>query len=210
MKKLSLLFLILLPMISAQAGHPVEAGDFFFHGKTYPKSKAYLVELDKVLIESPQGSVQIAWKDAGPMLQSKLKYEREYLLKEQAAAPKQPDELSAGALGEMVASGAFKAGGKVLQVVPQGLLVECDYDGSNTCLPLNLFSGPSKTVLPGDTKLSSLSGVILLTDHPAQATIVDGNYVYAVVWPVGRFQYTAVDGAMKTVKKCSVKKPVAQ
>lgn len=74
--------------------------------------------------------------------------------------------------------------GKVIQVVPAGLLVDVTPRSYN-------YSGEFKTVM--------------LVNYPGQAGAVDGDTVSVNAALAGRYQYTAVSGGLRTIEKYDVK-----
>jgi len=80
--------------------------------------------------------------------------------------------------------------GKVVQVLDDGLLIDCKY--TTTC---------------------SFLGLVFVKDYPEQGNVVDGNWISPMGMMDGRYQYVSVDGAKHTVAlfRCARKpsKPIA-
>ena len=72
--------------------------------------------------------------------------------------------------------GAYIVEGKVIQVLDDGLLVDC-----------------------ADSLMSGYNDLIMVKDYKKESVVVDGDSVVTAGMPVGRYQYVAVTGAKKTI-----------
>jgi hypothetical protein len=100
--------------------------------------------------------------------------------------------------------------GKVIKIVPEGLVVESGY----TALMQPPFTGswliPSGALVIRDTKLierdepaSPCIGTVLLVDFPKRPTVKLYDYVLLQAYPAGEYLYTPVPGVEKQIRKFS-------
>lgn len=98
--------------------------------------------------------------------------------------------------------------GKVIKIVPDGLIVESGY----TALMEPPFTGswviPSGALVKRDSKLiernepaSPCIGTILLTDFPRRPPVKLYDYVLLQAYPAGGYLYTPVPGVEKQIRK---------
>jgi len=98
--------------------------------------------------------------------------------------------------------------GKVIQIVPEGLIVESGY----TALMEPPFTGswliPGGALVSRDSKLIERSepaspciGTILLTDFPKRPTVKLYDYVLLQAYPAGEYLYSPVPGVEKQIRK---------
>jgi hypothetical protein len=98
--------------------------------------------------------------------------------------------------------------GKVIKIVPQGLVVESGY----TTLMQPPFTGswviPSGALVNRDPKLierdepaSPCIGTVLLTGFPKRPTVKLYDYVLLQAYPAGEYLYTPVPGVEKKIRK---------
>jgi hypothetical protein len=98
--------------------------------------------------------------------------------------------------------------GKVIQIVPEGLVVESGY----TALMQPPFTGswviPSGALVNRDSKLierdepaSPCIGTVLLTDFPKRPAVKLYDYVLLQAYPAGEYLYKPVPGVEKQIRK---------
>jgi hypothetical protein len=98
--------------------------------------------------------------------------------------------------------------GKVIQIVPEGLVVESGY----TALMHPPFIGswviPSGALVNRDSKLierdepaSPCIGTVLLTDFPKRPAVKLYDYVLLQAYPAGEYLYKPVPGVEKQIRK---------
>jgi hypothetical protein len=98
--------------------------------------------------------------------------------------------------------------GKVIKIVPEGLIVESGY----TALMEPPFTGswviPSGALVNRNSKLiernepaSPCIGTVLLTDFPKRPAVKLYDYVLLQAYPAGEFLYNSVPGVEKEIRK---------
>jgi hypothetical protein len=98
--------------------------------------------------------------------------------------------------------------GKVIKIVPDGLVVESGY----TALMQPPFTGswviPGGALVSRDSKLierdepaSACIGTVLLTDFPKRPAVKLYDYVLLQAYPAGEYLYTPVPGVEKEIRK---------
>src|SRR4051812_42432903 len=98
--------------------------------------------------------------------------------------------------------------GKVIKIVPEGLIVESGY----TALMEPPFTGswfiPGGALVTRDAKLiernepaSPCIGTVLLTDFPKRPGVKLYDYVLLQAYPAGEYHYTPVPGVEKHIRK---------
>ncbi len=98
--------------------------------------------------------------------------------------------------------------GKVIKIVPEGLIVESGY----TALMQPPFTGswaiPSGALVNRDSKLierdepaSPCIGTVLLNDFPKRPAVKLYDYVLLQAYPAGEYLYTPVPGVEKQIRK---------
>jgi hypothetical protein len=98
--------------------------------------------------------------------------------------------------------------GKVIKIVPDGLIVESGY----TALMEPPFTGswviPAGALVNRDSKLIERSepaspciGTVLLTDFPRRPAVKLYDYVLLQGYPAGEYRYTPVPGVEKQIRK---------
>ena len=98
--------------------------------------------------------------------------------------------------------------GKVIKIVPEGLIVESGY----TALMQPPFTGawviPAGALVKRDSKLlerdepaSPCIGTVLLTDFPRRPAVKLYDYVLLQAYPAGEYLYTPVPGVEKQIRK---------
>lgn len=98
--------------------------------------------------------------------------------------------------------------GKVIKIVPEGLIVESGY----TALMEPPFTGawviPGGALVNRDSKLIERDepagpciGTVLLTDFPTRPAVKLYDYVLLQAYPAGEYLYTPVPGVEKQIRK---------
>jgi hypothetical protein len=98
--------------------------------------------------------------------------------------------------------------GKVIKIVPEGLVVESGY----TALMQPPFTGswviPSGALVNRDSKLierdepaSACIGTVLLTDFPKRPPVKLYDFVLLQAYPAGEYRYAPVPGVEKHIRK---------
>lgn len=98
--------------------------------------------------------------------------------------------------------------GKVIKIVPEGLIVESGY----TALMEPRFAGswviPGGALVSRDSKLierdepaSPCIGTVLLIDFPKRPTVKLYDYVLLQAYPAGEYHYTPVPGVEKQIRR---------
>jgi hypothetical protein len=127
--------------------------------------------------------------------------------KKQSLALIRAQELDA--LKKNFAQGSRTISGRIIQKIPEGLLVDSgredidevghkdiEFDSQG-----NMATSLTTTVQEGDTAGATCLGLVLLEDHPRAAELVDDNVVVTIGYPDGQFSYKAVSGGQKTIRK---------
>src|SRR5205807_373552 len=98
--------------------------------------------------------------------------------------------------------------GKVIKIVPEGLVVESGYTALMNPPFTQSWVIPGGALVNRDTKLlerdepaSPCIGAILLTDFPRRPTVKLYDYVLLQGYPAGEYLYTPVPGVQKTIRK---------
>ena len=112
-------------------------------------------------------------------------------------------------LKAIFASKSRTVSGKIIQKIPEGLLVESGQSEidqvGHTDVEFdrmgNMSTSTTATLQEGDTARSLCLGLVLLEDHPRYDQLVDDNVVVILAYPDGQFSYKSVGGGQKTVRK---------
>jgi len=126
---------------------------------------------------------------------------------QQKAAFAQAQQLAG--LKKAFAQGSRTISGKIIQKIPEGLLVDSGREAidevGHTDVEFdaqgNMGTSTTATLQEGDTAAAECLGLVLLEDHPREAQLVDDNVVVMLGYPDGQFTYKAVSGGEKTVRK---------
>jgi hypothetical protein len=82
--------------------------------------------------------------------------------------------------------------GKVIQKIPEGLLVD------------NAWSSYVTETIREPSPATEYTSLCLLIDYPEYDQTVDGDYIHILAYPAGQYVYTTVNNSQKTVRKFTV------
>jgi hypothetical protein len=108
--------------------------------------------------------------------------------------------------------------GKILKVLPEGLVVESGYTNlyreplTRTWLvPGTVEAGLATNIIESSEPASVCIGVIFLTDYPKSRRAKPKQYDYVIIagYPEGQYTYTSVGNLQKTVRRFSASLPAA-
>jgi hypothetical protein len=118
------------------------------------------------------------------------------------------ERARAEATQKRVQAGSRTVSGKVLQKLSEGLLVDsgADFlakvgDTSTTITRGAIFKRKTVAFTEVNEPRALCLGLCLLQDDPRYRSIVDGDYITVLAYPIGQYSYTAVSGGTKTVRK---------
>ena len=125
-------------------------------------------------------------------------------------------EVSSGLNAEQVRNtciqGRRSICGKILQVLPDGLVVESGYTNlmrepltSSWLVPGTVTASRAPNQLEGASPGSICVGTVLLTDLPKSKKLKPKRFDYVIIegYPAGQFTYTSVGTVQKTVRRFS-------
>ena len=188
-------------------------------------SNAVVVRVDhnRLIYRTPEGGGSIKLSELPTDLQEHFGYDPaqaaadERLEKANAERERNARESAARAAALRRLQENFKTNGvivwgKVIQRVGEKLLIDADTGAerssvSRQATALALHSQDRHFGLPKEwqdgipQKWNIASGTVLLVDHPRTSSIVDSEIVLVVAYPTGTYEYTAVSGARKTIRK---------
>lgn len=133
-----------------------------------------------------------------------------------AAATNQPED--ARVLGQKAEeirttciNGRRRICGKVLQIVPEGLVVESGYTNllrpelSHSWLaPGNVTSSLPPNLVEQNSPGAICIGLVLVTDIPKRPAVKAYDYVILQAYPAGQYNYVPVPTVKKTIRRFSV------
>ena len=133
-----------------------------------------------------------------------------------AAAIFAQTNLSSIELGEQVRAACIQGrrsiSGRILRMVPEGLIVECGYTNlareplnKSWLVPGTVVASRAANLVEGNEPDSPCVGEILLTDLPKGRGAKPHPYDYVIIrgFPAGQFTYTSVGDVKKTVRRFS-------
>jgi hypothetical protein len=98
--------------------------------------------------------------------------------------------------------------GKVIKVVPEGLIVDSGYTAlmdppftQSWVIPSGALVNRDKKLLERSEPASPCIGTILLTDFPKRPAVSLYDYVLLQGYPAGEYLYTPVPGVQKSIRK---------
>jgi hypothetical protein len=101
--------------------------------------------------------------------------------------------------------------GRVLQIVPQGLVVESGYTNllrpelsRSWVAPGNVSATLPPNLVEGKTPGAICVGLVLVTDIPKRPAVKLYDYVILEAYPAGQYIYQPVPSVSKTIRKFSV------
>jgi hypothetical protein len=108
-------------------------------------------------------------------------------------------------------SGRRRICGKVLQIVPEGLVVESGYTNllrpelSHSWLaPGNVTSSLPPNLVEQNSPGAICIGLVLVTDIPKRPAVKAYDYVILQAYPAGQYNYLPVPTVKKTIRRFSV------
>jgi len=180
-----------------------------YQGKTYRSASVSSVEADKVEFNSTDGSFEMPWSAVPFNLKRQLDEKHKEALAREAnrRARQRYQEQAATVSAQLAKDGGITLVGKVLQVLPVGLLVICDQDDRASTARLRLQGELQE--IPLSAAPPRYFGTVLLKNHPEQKQIVDDDPIAVIALPAGTYQYTSTVGAQKTIRAFSMTRPRA-
>jgi hypothetical protein len=177
------------------------------------------VEHGKLIYRAPGGGGSVKLSELPPYLQERFGYDPA-----QAAADEQQEKERRARQAQQAQAVAAQSAaaaddekwrkenevvvyGKVIQKVGDELLVDA-YRGPilpawdhlvDQWVKVIMAERPARYGVP--TKKWWADGTVLLLDYPKISAVVDGDFVAAVSYPMGTYEYTAVSGGRKTVRR---------
>jgi hypothetical protein len=101
--------------------------------------------------------------------------------------------------------------GRVLQIVPQGLVVESGYTNllrpelsRSWVAPGNVSATLPPNLVEGQTPGAICVGMVLVTDIPKRPAVKLYDYVILEAYPAGKYVYQPVPSVTKTIRRFSV------
>jgi|SRR5436190_1124652 len=100
--------------------------------------------------------------------------------------------------------------GKVIKIVPEGLVVESGYTAlmqppftGSWLIPSGALVNRDKNLIERDEPASPCIGTVMLTDFPKRPAVNLYDYVLLQAYPAGEYLYTPVPGVEKQLRKFS-------
>ena len=100
--------------------------------------------------------------------------------------------------------------GRVVQVTPDGLVVDSGYTGllkpplhTSWVIPANVSPTRDSNAIEAATPDSPCIGLVYVTDIPKKPVASVNDYVVLHVYPAGQYVYTPVAPVQKTIRKFS-------
>jgi hypothetical protein len=125
-------------------------------------------------------------------------------------------DLSPLQLGEQVRADCLRGRrlicGRILRLVPEGLIVECGYTNlmrdpldKSWLVPGSVQATRESNLVEGNEPDSLCAGVVLLTDLPRSRAAKPQQYDYVIIrgYPTGHHTYASVGDVKKTVRRFS-------
>jgi hypothetical protein len=98
--------------------------------------------------------------------------------------------------------------GKVIQIVPEGLIVESGYTAlmrppftGSWVIPSGALVNRDSNLIERDEPASPCIGTVLLTDFPKRPAVKLYDYVLLQAYPAGEYLYVPVPGVEKQIRK---------
>jgi hypothetical protein len=98
--------------------------------------------------------------------------------------------------------------GKVIKIVPEGLIVESGYTAlmqppftGSWVIPSGALVNRDKNLIERNEPASPCIGTVLLTDFPKRPAVKVYDYVLLQAYPAGEYLYTPVPGVEKQIRK---------
>lgn len=98
--------------------------------------------------------------------------------------------------------------GKVIQIVPEGLVVESGYTAlmeppfiGSWVIPGGALVNRDPKLIERDEPASPCIGTVLLTDFPKRPAVKLYDYVLLQGYPAGEYLYTPIPGVQKEIRK---------
>ena len=98
--------------------------------------------------------------------------------------------------------------GKVIKIIPEGLIVDSGYTAlmsppfdQSWVIPGGALVSRNSKMLERSEPASPCIGTILLTDIPKRPTVKLYDYIVLQGYPAGEYLYTPVPGVQKTIRK---------
>jgi hypothetical protein len=210
-----LLVALLFFVFSLAFGH---ADDWNVNGHTYQNVKVIRHDAVNVTILDSDGGATIAISDLSPEWQKKLGYDP-------AAAQKQKEELAKQAeqikTNKLIYDNAFHAVGKIIQVLPDGVLAEFTATGNklheNTTAQTSVNAVHTGTSDLGQGADVTSTSVTYHTQYDHDQIQSDCAFVVCdtkglvedqdwkgTIFAIGSYSYTTVSGIDKTVPKYTI------
>ena len=106
--------------------------------------------------------------------------------------------------------------GKVLQIVPAGLVVESGYTNllspefsHSWLVPGNITASLPPNLVEENSPGAVCVGLVLVTDFPKRPPVKLYDYVVFQAYPAGQYNYVPVPAVKKTIRRFSVGLPTA-
>jgi len=102
--------------------------------------------------------------------------------------------------------------GKILQVLPDGLVIDCGYTnlfqrplGRSWLVPGTVLAGRAPNLVEGHEPGALCAGLVFLTDYPKSRRAKPRPFDYAILtgYPAGQYTYPAVGTLRRTVRRFS-------
>lgn len=184
-------------------GYNPASETFALNGKFYHNVKIISVHDGLADLDTKEGDISVTWSSLPLNFQSKHANEK-IKLEEHAAAKAERAANKAAGIVHLV--------GRVLQKVPEGILIRCEQPGGEPSGAVS--SGASKGLNAGGVapanvpfRMGDTFGTFLLKDYPKQ-DVVDGDFIEATkAYQADTYSYVDTLGARRTVRAYTCKKP---
>lgn len=223
------LLILMLAMIAGGAHAQTNYGFITFTNKTgnlIERAEVYKVDSARVYywFTTGSGGGSVLLSDLPEVEQKRFNYQPTDAAVVLAieATNKQRDENQARATAQRLQSEAALAAKKrevaktlailhcrVVQRIEDYLLVDCSGEGGGrnwvgyASTPEYTEFMKGKDYWPTQKKYGSEKGLVLLVDYPRVSKVADDDGFITIAYPVGTYEYTAVSGGKKTVRKYS-------
>lgn len=193
-----------------------QADDFkLVDGTEYKGAKVTRTDADGIQIETDSGVAKIKFASLSADVQKRYGYDAEKIAAEAKRVADAKREADAKVAAEHAAKlaalkDASRIKGPIVQIIPQGLLVE-SREPVDTFVPSGLqsvggaFSVGSTSVAPEEVdRTERIFGTFLIVGHPEMKRKVDADWIDVDAVAVGTFSFEDTTGVRRTIKKFKV------
>jgi len=192
-------------------------------GKTFEAVAIKRVDPDGLSILHKDGVAKVLFTDLSEELRAKFGYDAQKAQAFQGAqasaqselAKKEAEEEAAAAVKKEREKNAVRIEGRIIQVVPDGMIIDMEWHGSSPVVSSSQSIGGGGGIAPVKSKspkaqttraprLIGGAAIVFVAGHKRQAEKVDKDGVDVDAYPDGVFSYTDTLGATRRLKKYQV------